>query len=43
MAVASKEFEEWLVDYLKAVLDELGYGGCRVAIKCNNASEVLKL
>ena len=31
-AVASKECEDWLADYLKAVLDELGYGGCSVAI-----------
>ena len=43
MAVASKECEDSLADYLKAVLDELGYGGCRVAIKCDNARELLKL
>ena len=33
VAVATKEHEDWLADYLKAALDELGYGGCRVAIK----------
>ena len=41
VAVASKECEDWLADYIKAILDELGYGGCRVAIKCDNARELL--
>ena len=43
MAVATKEHEDWLADYFKAAPDELGYGGCRVAIKCDNARELLKL
>ena len=43
VAVATKEHEDWLADDLEAALDELGYGGCRVAIKCDNARELLKL
>ena len=40
VAVASKEYEDLLADYFKAVLDELGYAGTRVAVKCDNAQSL---
>ena len=43
VAVASKEYEDWLADYLKVVLDEFGYAGTRVAVKCDNAPELVRL
>ena len=43
VAVASKQYEDCLADYLKAILDELGYAGTRVAIKCDNAPELVRL
>ena len=33
----------WLADYAKALMDELGYGETRIAIKSHNAPELLKL
>ena len=32
IAVATKEYEDWLAEYVKAIIEELGYGGARVAI-----------
>ena len=43
VAVASKEYEDWLAEYLKAVTDELGYSGARIAVKVDNAPELLRL
>ena len=39
MAVASKEYGDWLAEYLKAVTDELGYSGARIAVKVDNAPD----
>ena len=33
VAVATKEYEDWIADYVKAFTDELGYGGTRIAVK----------
>jgi hypothetical protein len=43
VAVASKEYGDWLAHYLKAILDELGYAGTRVAVKCDNTPELVRL
>ena len=43
VALASKEYSEWLAEYVKSVKDELGYGGVRVALKHDNAHELVKL
>ena len=39
IAVATKEYEDWLAEYVKAITEELGYGGVRIAIKNDNAPE----
>ena len=43
IALASKEYEDWLAEYVKAIIDELGYGGIRIAMKHDNAKELLRL
>ena len=43
IAVPSKEYGGWLADFVKATIDELGYGETRVALKSDNAPELLKL
>ena len=43
VAVATKEYEDWLAEYLKAITVELGYGGARIAIKHDNAPELIRL
>ena len=43
IAVPNKEFQEWLAELVKSILDELGYAGVRVAIKNDNAPELVKL
>ena len=43
IALATKEYEDWLAEYVKAVIDELGYTGIRIVIKHDNAKELVKL
>ena len=43
IALISKEYKEWLVQYIVAILSELGYGGTRIAIKCDQAPELQKI
>ena len=43
VAVPTKEYQGWLADLVKAILDELGYAGVRIAIKNDNAQELIKL
>ena len=43
IALSSKEYKEWIVQYVVAILSELGYGGTRIAIKCDQAPELQKI
>ena len=43
VAVATKEYEDWLAEYVKAIIDELGYSGVRIVIKHDNAKELVRL
>ena len=43
IALSSKEYKEWIVQYIVAILSELGYGGTRIAIKCDQAPELQKI
>ena len=40
IAVQSKSTKTWVVEYVKNVLHELGYGEVKVAIKCDQAREL---
>ena len=42
IALSSKEYKEWIAQYLVSFISELGYGGVRIAIKCDQAPELLK-
>ena len=37
MAVADKSPKPWIVDYVAKVIEELGYGGIEISIKCDAA------
>ena len=43
VALASKEYEDWLAEYVKSVIDELGYAGVRIVMKHDNAKELVRL
>ena len=43
VAVASKSTKPWIVEWLKNVLYEFGYGQMKVAIKCDGARELQEL
>jgi hypothetical protein len=43
VAVESKAAHVWVIEYITRVIEELGYGGMRVAIKCDGALELQEL
>ena len=43
IALASKEYEDWIAEYVKSIIEEIGYGGARVAMKHDNAPELIRL
>ena len=43
IAVHSKSTKPWIVEYVKNVLCELGYGEIKIAIKCDQARELQEL
>ena len=43
VAVPSKEYQDWFAEPLKSIIDELGYSGVRVALKSDNAKELVRL
>ena len=43
IALSSKGYKEWFTQYLVEIINELGYGGTRIAIKCDQAPELQKL
>ena len=43
VALASKEYHDWLAELVKSIIDELGYAGVRIVIKHDNAQELIKL
>ena len=40
IAVVSKSTKEWIVEFVKQVVYELGYSELKVAIKCDGAEEL---
>ena len=43
VAVPSKATKPWIVEFVKSVLYELGYGQLKIAIKCDQARELQEL
>ena len=43
VAVASKATKPWIIEFVKTVLYELGYGQLKVAIKCDGAKELQEI
>ena len=43
IAVPSKECTPWIVAWVKAVIDQFGYGGIKIGMKMNGARELLQL
>ena len=43
IALASKEYEGWIAEYVKGLTEELSYGEARIGIKHDNAPELLWL
>jgi hypothetical protein len=43
VAVASKATKPWIVEFVKNILYELGYGQLKIAIKCDGAKELQEL
>ena len=43
VAVASKSTKPWIIDFVKNILYELGYGQLKISIKCDGARELQEL
>ena len=40
VAVSEKSPRPWLVEYVHQVINELGYGGIKIAVKCDKAPDL---
>ena len=43
LAVPDKACHAWVVEYVYKIVDELGYGGTRIALKSDNAKELMEI